>query len=60
SYLPSVAWLDADTVAQAGLDAVAAGRPVAIPGPQYKLAAATVRLLPRAALRHLAHRYRRV
>jgi uncharacterized protein len=60
SYLPSVAWLDADTVARAGLDAVAVGRPVAIPGPQYKLAAATVRLLPRAALRQLSHRYRRV
>ena len=60
SYLPSVAWLDPDAVARVGLDAVATGRPVAIPGPQYKLAAATVRLLPRAALRHLAHRYRRV
>ena len=60
SYLPSVAWLDADAVARAGLDAVAAGRPVAVPGPQYKLAAGAVRLLPRAALRHLAHRYRHV
>ena len=60
SYLPSIAWLDADAVARAGLDAVAAGRPVAVPGPQYKLAAGAVRLLPRAALRQLAHRYRRV
>ena len=60
SYLPSVAWLDADTVARAGLDAVAAGRPVAVPGPQYKLAAGAVRLLPRSLLRQLAHRYRRV
>ena len=59
SYLPSVAWLDADAVARSGLDAVAAGRPLAVPGPQYKLAAGAVRLLPRAALRHLSHRYRR-
>ena len=59
SYLPSIAWLDADAVARAGLDAVAAGRPLAVPGPQYKLAAGAVRLLPRAALRRLSHRYRR-
>jgi hypothetical protein len=60
SYLPSIAWLDADPVARAGLDAVAAGRPLAVPGPQYKVAASTVRLLPRSLLRHLARRYRRV
>jgi uncharacterized protein len=59
SYLPSVAWLDPDTVARAGLDAVATGRPVAVPGPQYKLAAGAVRLLPRSALRRLSRRYRR-
>jgi hypothetical protein len=60
SYLPKIAWLDADAVARAGLDAVAEGRPLAVPGPQYKLAAGAVRLLPRAALRHLAHHFRRV
>jgi uncharacterized protein len=60
SYLPQIAWLDADVVARAGLDAVAAGRPLAIPGAQYKLAAGTVRLLPRSILRHLARRYRHV
>jgi uncharacterized protein len=60
SYLPKLAWLDPDTVAQAGLDAVAAGRPLAVPGAQYKLAAGTVRLLPRSLLRALAHRYRHV
>ena len=59
-YLPKIAWLDADAVAQAGLDAVAAGRPLAVPGPQYKLAAGAVRVLPRSALRQLAHRFRRV
>jgi short-subunit dehydrogenase len=59
SYLPSIAWLDADAVARSGLNAVALGRPVAVPGPQYKLAAGAVRLLPRALLRHLSHRYRR-
>jgi short-subunit dehydrogenase len=60
SYLPKLAWLDPDTVAQAGLDAVAAGRPLAVPGAQYKLAAGAVRLLPRSLLRHLARRYRHV
>jgi uncharacterized protein len=60
SYLPKLAWLDADAVARAGLTAVTAGRPVAVPGPQYKVAAGAVRLLPRAALRQLAHRFRRV
>jgi short-subunit dehydrogenase len=60
SHLPQIAWLDADPVAQAGLDAVAAGRPLAVPGPQYKLAASTVRLLPRSLLRQLARRYRDV
>jgi short-subunit dehydrogenase len=60
SYLPRLAWLDPDAVARAGLDAVAAGRPLAVPGAQYKLAAGTVRLLPRSLLRHLAHRYRHV
>jgi uncharacterized protein len=60
SYLPDLAWLDADAVARAGLDAVAAGRPLAVPGPQYKLAASTVRLAPRSLLRALARRYRGV
>jgi short-subunit dehydrogenase len=60
SYLPDIAWLDAGTVARAGLDAVASGRPLAVPGAQYKLAAGTVRLLPRTLLRHLARRYRHV
>ena len=43
-----------------GLDAVAAGRPLAVPGAQYKLAASTVRLAPRSLLRALARRYRGV
>jgi uncharacterized protein len=59
-YLPGIAWLDAGPVARAGLDAVASGRPLAVPGAQYKLAAGTVRLLPRTLLRHLARRYRHV
>jgi len=60
SYLPDIAWLDPDTVARAGLDAVAAGRPLAVPGAQYKLAASTVQLAPRSLLRALARRYRGV
>ena len=52
-YVPKVAWLDADHVARAGLDAVAEGRAVVVPGVQYKLAAGATRLLPRGALRRM-------
>jgi hypothetical protein len=52
-YLPKLAWLDADDVARAGLDAVAEGRAVVVPGVQYKLAAGAARMLPRGALRRV-------
>ena len=52
-YLPKLAWLDADDVARAGLDAVAEGRAVVVPGVQYKLAAGATRMLPRGALRRM-------
>lgn len=60
SYLPKLAWLDADRVARAGLAAVAEGRPLVVPGAQYKAATGAVRVLPRAALRQLARRFRGV
>ena len=53
-YLPSVAWLEADDVARAGLAAVAEGRVLAVPGAQYKVAAGAARVLPGAVLRQLA------
>lgn len=52
-YLPKLAWLEADDVARAGLDAVAEGRAMVVPGVQYKLAAGATRLLPRGALRRM-------
>jgi uncharacterized protein len=48
---PAFAWLDADRVARAGLDAVAAGRPVSVPGAQYKAIAGLARIVPRRILR---------
>jgi uncharacterized protein len=59
-YLPKLAWLDADDVARAGLDAVAAGRAVAVPSVQYKVAAGAVRMVPRGALRRMARLVRPV
>jgi uncharacterized protein len=46
-----LAWLDADKVAGAGLEAVAAGRVLAVPGAQYKSAVSLTRMVPRAVLR---------
>jgi short-subunit dehydrogenase len=50
----SLAWLDADRVARAGLDAVAAGRVLAVPGAQYKSVVSLTRILPRGVLRSAA------
>ena len=50
-FLRRLTWLESGDVARAGLDAVAEGRAVAVPGAQYKAAASASRLLPRAALR---------
>ena len=48
---PAFAWLDAGRVARAGLDAVAAGRPVSVPGAQYKAIVPLARIVPRRVLR---------
>ena len=44
-------WLRRDDVARAGLDAVAAGRALCIPGVQYKAAFPALKLVPRPLLR---------
>jgi uncharacterized protein len=56
---PSFAWLDADRVARVGLDAVAAGRPAATAGAQYKVVTGLARIVPRRILRIAAKASRR-
>jgi uncharacterized protein len=56
---PSFAWLDAGRVARAGLDAVAAGRPAAVPGAQYKIVTGLARVVPRRILRFAGKASRR-
>lgn len=48
---PRFMWTSIDTVARTGLDAVAKGKALAIPGWQYKALGVTVGLLPRRVLR---------
>lgn len=50
---PSFAWTSVDQVARAGLDGVAAGRAVAVPGLQYRLMAAGVDVTPREVRRRI-------
>ncbi|MFB4316944.1 SDR family NAD(P)-dependent oxidoreductase [Actinomadura sp. 21ATH] len=49
-------WLRRDDVARAGLDAVAAGRALCVPGPQYKAVLPALRMVPRPLLRAAANR----
>jgi uncharacterized protein len=55
----ALAWLDADQVARAGLEAVAAGRVLSVPGAQYKSAVSLTRVVPRAVVRSAAAAVRR-
>lgn len=48
--LPKVLWEQPDTVARAGIDGLAAGRAVIVPGPLNRVAAALNRLAPRRLL----------
>ena len=48
--LPSFMWETAEAVARTGVDAMAAGKPVAIPGPANRAAAALVGLVPKQLL----------
>ena len=51
SALPGALWLDADEVVQQALADVAAGKVVSVPGAQWKVLTAAVRLLPRPLVR---------
>ena len=63
--LPSFMWEPVEAVARCGVDALVAGRPVAIPGPVNRVAAALAQLTPKQLLvpllasRHPALRDRR-
>ncbi len=52
--IPGVLWHDADTVAAVALAAVAANRPVVVPGVLNRVMTGSVRLLPRAVTRRVA------
>ena len=52
--VPSFMWLKADKVAQAGLDGVAKGQCLVVPGAQYKGMTVSSRLTPRFVLRRVA------
>ena len=49
--LPSFAWMDADAVASAGLDGLARGRTVIVPGAVNKALVATLKVTPRSFTR---------
>lgn len=52
SRVPSGAWLDPAVVAEAGLRAVARGRPVCVPGLAYRVLAAASSIAPRPLARY--------
>lgn len=52
--IPAWMWHDPDTVAAVALDAVAANRPVVVPGVANKMMTTTVRMLPGAVTRRVA------
>lgn len=54
--LPAVAWVPVERVVADTLRAFAAGRPLVVPGAQYKTADALLRLLPRPVLRAVLRR----
>jgi len=54
SKYPSFAWTSVDQVARAGLDDVAAGRALSIPGALYKTMAVVTGVTPRTITRHLS------
>lgn len=57
--VPGFAWLDVGRVARAGLDAVAAGRPLCVPGAQYQAVTGLSRIVPRRAIRYAVKSVRR-
>ena len=58
--IPEFMWLEADSVVRSCLDDVGKGKVISVPGPQYKVAAAALRLLPRPVVRSgkLARKHR--
>lgn len=54
--LPKIGWLTPEEVADAGLAAVAAGRPSVVPGRAYRIRMPLLRVLPRRILRKIARR----
>jgi short-subunit dehydrogenase len=56
SYVPGLAWMKADNVARAGLDAVAAGRAQCVPGLGYRVLASVSTLTPWAISRRVLAR----
>jgi short-subunit dehydrogenase len=56
SALPQSLWLDADDVVHQALTDVARGKVISVPGPQWKVVTAGVRVLPRPLVRGAAMR----
>lgn len=60
SKLPSVAWVDARTVAREGLADARAGKAVSVPGLQYKIAYLIAQTAPRPLIRGVSSGFRAV
>lgn len=60
SKLPSVAWVDARTVARDGLADARAGKAVSVPGLQYKIAYLIAQTAPRPLIRGVSSGFRAV
>lgn len=54
SRLPAFLWLDSDAVARTGLDDLAKGRAVSVPGWQYKALVGVLRVAPRGLVRRVS------
>ncbi|MFR9776132.1 SDR family NAD(P)-dependent oxidoreductase [Micromonospora sp. MS34] len=57
--LPKINWLTPEQVADAGLRAVAAGRPAAVPGMAYRIRLPLMRAMPRSIVRTVIRRVHR-
>jgi short-subunit dehydrogenase len=56
SHVPDRMWLDASTVVREGLADAFAGKPISVPGRQYKALVAATRSVPRPVLRAVMRR----
>lgn len=57
--LPKINWLTPEQVADAGLRAVAAGRPAVVPGTAYRIRLPLMRAMPRSIVRAIIRRVHR-